>query len=141
MLEYDLSRFYIAHNRDYKRALSELKNGHKVSHWMWYIFPQIKGLGSSDYAVRYGITSLEEATAYLNDELLGEHLRELCSTLLELPTNDAVEIFGNIDAIKLKSSMTLFVEATEDNSLFHSVLLKFYDGELDATTIKLLYKQ
>lgn len=138
MFEYNLDRFYDAHKRDYEQALAEIKNGRKESHWMWYIFPQIRGLGSSMYAIRYGIENLEEASAYVNDELLGSHLREICDALLLLPTDDPVEIFGVIDAMKLKSSMTLFKEAVEDNALFFEVLLKFYDGAFDDLTLEIL---
>ena len=104
----DLERFYSAQRQDYARALAEIQNGYKESHWMWYIFPQIKGLGRSPTAKFYSIKDLDEAIAFLNDPYLGGNLREISAELLNKITDDAEDIFGKIDAMKLKSSMTLF---------------------------------
>ena len=110
----DLQRFYEAQEEGYPRALSEIKNGMKVSHWMWYIFPQITGLGYSSTAKYYEIQNLEEANEYLNDEVLGNRLREISSELLNLETNIPVMVFGMVDSLKLCSSMTLFDYVSED---------------------------
>ena len=103
---YDLSRFETAHRKDYAKALREVKNGRKTSHWMWYIFPQIHGLGFSSTAQFYAIDSLEEAVAFLNDPYLGGNLIEISTALLALETNSATKVFGFPDDLKLKSSMT-----------------------------------
>jgi len=136
--EYDLSRFITAHQRDYKTALSEIRNGHKTSHWMWYIFPQLKGLGRSSTSEYYGIQNLEEASAFLNDPYLGQNLIEISAELLELDTNNATAIFGKPDDMKLQSSMTLFNYASTDNAVFLSVLEKYYDGREDYLTLRRL---
>lgn len=134
----DLERFVPAHERDFERALSEIKNGKKVSHWMWYIFPQIKGLGRSATSQYYAIQSLDEATAFLNDAYLGGNLLEICNALLALETNRPSEVFGNPDDLKLRSCMTLFAFVSEDNSVFHKVLEKYYDGKPDYRTLSIL---
>ena len=121
-MNYEISRFTKAHQSDYQRALSEIKNGKKESHWMWYIFPQIKGLGRSSMSEYYGIQDLDEAKAYLADPILGKHLIEICNALLSLDTNDATEVMGRPDDRKLKSSMTLFDTATEALDIFQMVL-------------------
>lgn len=136
--QYDLSRFLKAHEKDYQRALKEVKAGHKRSHWMWYIFPQIIGLGHSSTAVFYSISDIAEAKSYLNDSILGAHTVELCEALLELETNDAAEVFGWPDNMKLKSCMTLFELADREQKLFGAVLDKFFNGERDENTIRLL---
>lgn len=133
----DLSRFTDAQKTSYEIALKEIKNGRKTSHWMWYIFPQISGLGRSSTAQYYAIKNLDEAKEYLKDDYLGNNLREISKALLNLETNNAQQIFGNIDSKKLKSSMTLFGEAGED-SIFQKVLDKFFDGKKDMRTIKIL---
>ena len=138
MYDYDLTRFYKAQENEYEQALAEIKNGYKEGHYMWYIFPQIRFLGYSENAIRYGIANIEEAQAYVNDDILGARLRELCEALLKLPTNDPVEIFGELDAMKLKSCMTLFKEASDDHEIFDAVLLKFFKGELDQLTLEKL---
>lgn len=132
----NLNRFIEAHEEDYERALREIKNGRKLTHWMWYIFPQITGLGMSDTARYYEIKSLEEARSYLNNELLRTHLIEITNVLLELNTNDPIEIFGDIDALKLKSSMTLF-SYISDNEIFNKVIDKYFNGNKDLTTIRI----
>ena len=132
----DIERFIDAHKIGYDRALSEIKNGKKITHWIWYIFPQIDGLGSSDTAVYYAIKNKEEAKLYLDNELLYSHMFEICNALLKL-NNNITEILGYPDDLKLKSSMTLF-SLVSDNDIFKNVLDKFYNGELDNKTIELL---
>lgn len=127
-----------AHQSDYQRALTEIKNGKKVSHWMWYIFPQLKGLGCSFTSEYYGIQDLDEAKAYLADPILGRHLIEICNALLSLDTNDATEVMGRPDDRKLKSSMTLFDAATESSDVFRLVLEKYYNGKKDYRTLEML---
>jgi len=134
--DYDLDRFIEAHNDDYNRALNEVKSGRKLTHWMWYIFPQIAGLGMSETAQYYEIKSLDEARAYLNNELLRSHLIEISSVLLELYTNDPVEVFGDVDALKLKSSMTLF-SYISNNEIFNKVIDKYFNGNKDLTTVRI----
>ena len=112
----------------------------KRSHWIWYVFPQLKGLGRSYNSEFYGISGLEEAKAYLEHPVLGERLREVCEVILGLPTNDAREIFGGIDSRKLRSSMTLFDLASPDD-VFAKVLEKFFDGNRCRTTILSDYSQ
>lgn len=136
--KYDLSRFIEAHEKDYQRALKEVKAGHKRTHWMWYIFPQIAGLGFSRTSQFYSISDLGEAKAYLQHEVLGAHMRELCEELLDLDTNDATEVFAYPDDMKLKSCMTLFKLADPEQKLFGAVLDKFFDGERDENTITIL---
>ncbi|MCI8446092.1 MAG: DUF1810 domain-containing protein [Bacilli bacterium] len=134
--DYNLDRFIDAHNDDYTRALNEVKSGRKLTHWMWYIFPQIAGLGMSETAQYYEIKSLDEARAYLNNELLKSHLIEISNALLELYTNDPVEVFGDVDALKLKSSMTLF-SYISDNEIFNKVIDKYFNGSKDLTTVRI----
>lgn len=131
-----LERFITAHNGSYEYALKEIKAGHKETHWMWWIFPQYKGLGQSDVSKYYAIQSKEEAQAYLVHPILGRRLRDCMIALLDLKTNDAVEVFGEIDAQKLKSCMTLF--GYSGSVLCTMVLNKFFNGEPDSTTIRLL---
>lgn len=137
-MNYEISRFMKAHQSDYQRALSEIKNGKKISHWMWYIFPQLKGLGRSSMSEYYGIQDLDEAKVYLADPILGKHLIEICNALLSLDTNDATEVMGRPDDRKLKSSMTLFDAATESLDIFQMVLDKYYNGKKDYRTLKML---
>lgn len=137
-MNYEISRFMKAHQSDYQRALSEIKNGKKVSHWMWYIFPQMKGLGHSSMSEYYGIRDLDEARVYLADPVLGKHLIEICEALLSLDTDDAAEVMGQPDDRKLKSSMTLFDAATESLDVFQMVLDKYYHGKKDCRTLKML---
>lgn len=134
--EYHLDRFIKMQAEDYERALKEIKNGRKVTHWMWYIFPQITGLGMSETARYYEIKSLEEADAYLKNEVLGKNLIEISNALLRLNTNDPVEIFGDIDALKLKSSMTLF-SLVSSNEIFDQVIDKYFNGKKDLNTIRI----
>lgn len=135
-----LDRFIKAQENTYLVALNEIKNGRKQSHWMWYIFPQIKGLGMSETSRYYGIDDEEEAKAYLDNEILGSRLREITSELLKLNIDNPVDIFGTIDTMKLKSSMTLF-DYVSDDKIFSQVLNKHYNGEIDEKTILLCEKR
>ena len=137
---YDLERFVRAQERDYKIALNEIKAGQKKSHWIWYIFPQLKELGYSYRAKFFGIENLDEAKNYLAHPVLGKRLREITEELLNLPENNPVYVMnGEIDAVKLKSSMTLFDCASgEEISIFKKVLEKFFGGETDSQTINLI---
>jgi uncharacterized protein (DUF1810 family) len=130
---YDLERFVAAQNHydTYEQALGELRGGAKVRHWMWFVFPQIAGLGASPTSQRYAITSLDEARAYLRHEVLGPRLRQCAAVLVETSGRSAVEIFGATDAMKLRSSMTLFRHAAPDEPLFQKVLDKYFDGMPD----------
>jgi uncharacterized protein (DUF1810 family) len=134
--EFDLSRFVEAqdHGATYSRAVAEIRAGQKRSHWMWFVFPQIAGLGRSPMAQRYAISSLEEARAYLAHPVLGERLRECVVALLELPERDAEAIFGPVDAMKLRSSLTLFARAAPEDPLLAQALGTYFDGVPDAAT-------
>ena len=136
-MRYDLKRFKDAQERVYEKALKEIRNGHKDTHWIWYIFPQLKGLGYSSTSNYYGITSKEEAEAYFNDPLLSARLRQIAEALLELEENDPVRVLGGIDAQKLQSSMTLF-DQISGHDVFEKVLDKFYRGERDRRTLEML---
>ena len=134
----DLSRFTKAHSHSFQDALEEISNGRKESHWMWYIFPQIHGLGRSSTSQYYAIKSLDEAKAFLNDSYLGGNLRTISQALLDLEENDPAVIFGKPDDRKLKSCMTLFALISEDGSVFHQVLDKYFDGRTDRRTLSIL---
>ncbi len=140
MKEYDLSRFTEAHKEKYDTALSEIKAGRKRSHWMWYIFPQLRGLGRSVTAEFYGIADLAEAKAFLSDPYLGKNLREISEVLLTLESDNATEIFDRPDDMKLRSSMTLFDCASETDHVFQKVLQKFFEGRPDYRTLDMLRK-
>ena len=127
-MDYNLDRFKRAQEYDFSIALQEVKEGRKRSHWMWYIFPQLKGLGHSGMADYYGISGAEEASAYLADPVLGSRLREICEALLLVKEKSAERIFGYPDVIKLRSSMTLFAIVSEEGSVFQQVLDKYYGG-------------
>ena len=135
---YNLERFIDAQRTDYAIALNEIKHGRKQTHWMWYIFPQVLGLGYTSTSIFYAIKDLDEATAYLNHEDLGSRLIEICNVLLALETNDAHKVFGRPDDIKLRSSMTLFAEVKDADKVFQSVLDKFFNGKKDDRTLQLL---
>ena len=135
----NLKRFTEAQYRDYEQALKEIKNGRKESHWMWYIFPQLKGLGRSYTSDFYGIENLDEAKAFLQDPYLGKNLQEIAAAL-ELDNDNATQIMGRPDDMKLKSSMTLFACADPENAVFEKVLEKFYNGHKDRRTLKMLSK-
>jgi uncharacterized protein (DUF1810 family) len=137
--DHDLERFVAAQDGGvYERALAELRAGRKVTHWMWFVFPQIAGLGRSEMAQRYAITSLEEARAFLSHSVLGARLREAASALLEVQGSSATDILGEIDAAKLRSSMTLFARADPAEPVFGAVLTRFFDGQEDPATIERL---
>ena len=133
----NLERFLEAQKHSYSTALSEIKSGRKRSHWMWYIFPQIKGLGYSSTAQYYAIQSREEAEAYLKHPVLGMRFIEISEELLKLKSNNAREVFGYPDDMKLKSSMTLFF-LVSGKTIFQQVIDKFFDGEMDERTKELL---
>ena len=133
----NISRFYEPQKLFFDVALREIKAGCKQSHWMWYIFPQLKSLGYSHNAVFYGLENTEEAREFYNDAYLGENLREICRALLECESNDALEVLGYPDNLKLCSSMTLFYIVTGD-ALFRKVLDKFYDEKQDKVTVKII---
>jgi uncharacterized protein (DUF1810 family) len=138
---FDLERFVQAQQPVYARVREELAGAHKRSHWMWFVFPQLKGLGSSSLARTYGLASIEEARAYLAHPLLGERLRECAGLLLEAPGTDAREVMGYPDDLKLRSAMTLFAAAAtaqSDQRLFQAVLVKFFAGVGDPLTRELL---
>lgn len=138
--KFNLQRFEEAHRKYYQTALSEIKNGRKQSHWMWYIFPQLKGLGKSSTSDYYGISNIDEAKAYLSHPILRKNLIEISEALLKLPTNNVTEIFGKPDDMKLKSCMTLFSMASEDENLFDKVICKFFNSKYDNRTILKLRK-
>jgi uncharacterized protein (DUF1810 family) len=135
---FDLKRFVDAQDRVYDTVVDELRDGRKRSHWMWFVFPQLRGLGSSPTAERYGISSLDEARAYLRHEVLGPRLRECTRLVNQVRDRSAAEIFGSPDDLKLRSSMTLFARAADDNGDFLALLDKYYGGQQDQLTLKLL---
>ncbi len=140
-MDYQLERFKKAQEYDYGNALCEIRRGQKRGHWMWYIFPQMRGLGHSSMADYYGISYLDEARAYLADPVLGPRLLEISETLMELEDKDAVKIFGFPDVLKLRSCMTLFAAVTENNSVFQRVLDAYYHGEKDEWTLRMIGRQ
>jgi len=135
---YNLSRFVQAQERDYDQALSELTLGRKRSHWMWYVFPQLDGLGSSPITKLYSIKSEDEARAYLKHPTLGPRLLECAEAILSVDGKSAREILGSPDDLKLKSCATLFAHVSPPGSVFEQILKKFYSGEPDAATLRLL---
>ena len=136
----NLHRFIDAQSSSYQTALSEIKNGRKRSHWMWFIFPQIQGLGFSETARFYALADAQEATDYLAHSVLGPRLLEICHALLGLASGDAHQIFGSPDDLKLKSSMTLFA-SLGPSPVFQQVLDKFYGGAKDDKTLRILAAQ
>ncbi len=130
----ELERFVMEQDRDYETVLAELRRGRKTSHWIWFIFPQIAGLGRSAMSQHFAIASLDEARAYLAHPVLGARLRECVGILLAIEVRSADEIFGPLDAMKVRSSMTLFHRAAPDEPKFRLVLERFYDGIADAAT-------
>ncbi len=135
----DLNRFIIAQEETYKLALKEIKNGYKESHWIWFIFPQLKDLGRSDTALYYGIKDLKEAKKYLENDYLRANLIEISEALLKLDDN-ITDILGYPDDLKVKSCMTLFYYADSSIEVFKKVIDKFYNGEFDNNTIKIIEK-
>ncbi len=136
-----LQRFLTAQEQFYPSALVEIKNGRKVSHWMWFIFPQLKGLGFSPTSEFYGIKGIKEAKEYLEHPVLGERLREISAALMELKTNDALQVMGSPDHMKLKSSMTLFASVPGGDPIFEKVLEKYFSGEMDNKTLAMIGKK
>lgn len=132
-----LARFVEAQENSYAAALAEIRAGAKRSHWMWYIFPQLRGLGQSPTAHYYGIAPMDEARAYLDHDLLGPRYRECIEALQQLATDDPVAVFGSIDAMKLRSSLTLF-EAAQPYPLFAGALDRWFGGERDPVTLQML---
>jgi uncharacterized protein (DUF1810 family) len=137
---YDLKRFLTAQEGVYEQALSELKAGRKRTHWIWYIFPQIDGLGYSPAAKRYSIKSMEEARQYLSHPVLGRRLLECTEAVLAVRGEAVSEIFGYPDDLKFRSSMTLFEKITGPGSVFSSALDRYCNGERDAATLRLVEK-
>jgi len=136
----DLERFVRAQDEDgtYRRALAELRDGRKTTHWMWFVFPQLAGLGRSPTARRYAIGSLSEARAYLDHPLLGARLRECAGVLSRVQEGSAEEIFGGLDAQKLRSSMTLFMRARPQEAVFAGLIERYFGGTPDSATDELL---
>jgi uncharacterized protein (DUF1810 family) len=137
---YDLQRFVAAQDAGgtYERAVEELRHGRKATHWMWFVFPQMAGLGSSAMSERYAISSLPEAVSYYRHPVLGARLIECVSVLLGLTDRTAVEIFGSVDSQKLQSSMTLFMRAAPEDPQFAHVLELYFGGEVDPATDQLI---
>jgi uncharacterized protein (DUF1810 family) len=137
-MEHKLERFITAQKGVFQTALSEVQSGRKQSHWMWYIFPQIKGLGFTETSKLYALESLQEAEEFLNHRVLGPRLVLISSALIELDTADAHQIFGSPDDLKLHSCMTLFSEVPNTDPVFSQVLEKFYGSRKDNKTLKIL---
>jgi uncharacterized protein (DUF1810 family) len=137
---FDPDRFIEAQASTYVSALAEIKAGAKRSHWMWFIFPQIAGLGHSDMAQRYALQSVDEAREFLAHPVLGKRLRECISALQDLPLKSAEQVFGGIDAKKLRSSLTLFIEADAGRP-FEAALERWFGGERDAATLEIIKPQ
>lgn len=135
---YSIERFVEAQAYSYSNALNEIRNGKKTSHWMWYIFPQIAGLGFSEISKKYAIRDLFEAELYLSHEVLGKRLVEICEALLEIEGRTAHQIFGSPDDMKLKSCMTLFSLLKNTNPIFKKVLSKYFEAKKDYETLKRL---
>lgn len=137
---FDLSRFVTAQEGVYDRALREVKAGAKRSHWMWYIFPQVDGLGYSSTSKHYAIKSLDEARAYLAHPVLGPRLQECAQAVEAVTGRSALQIFGSPDDSKLKSCATLFAQVSPPDSVFHRLLTKYFQGHEDGKTLQLLEK-
>jgi uncharacterized protein (DUF1810 family) len=135
---FNLQRFVKAQEPVFEQVTAELRTGYKASHWMWFVFPQIRGLGSSRMAQAYAIASREEAVAYLKHPILGPRLRECTRLVNEVQGRPIEDIFGDPDFMKFRSSMTLFAHATSDNQVFLEALQKYYDGEQDESTVEKL---
>jgi uncharacterized protein (DUF1810 family) len=135
---HNLQRFLEAQADNYEDAISEIRGGRKRSHWMWYVFPQIDGLGFSSTAKHFAIKSIDEARAYLEHPILGARLRECSEAALRIDGRSATEVFGSPDDLKLKSSATLFACVSPPGSVFEQLLAKFYQGSRDPRTLELL---
>jgi len=138
---YDLQRFVDAQEHVYTRALSEIQSGRKRSHWMWFIFPQIDGLGASSMSKRYAIRSVAEAKAYLAHPLLGPRLLESAEAALAVQTSSALELFGSPDDMKLRSCATLFASVSSEESVFRQLINKYFDCKPDDSTLQLIAKK
>lgn len=136
--EFDLERFIAPQARDYANALSEVRAGGKRTHWMWYVFPQLAGLGTSDHAKRYAISGLDEARAYLAHPTLGPRLREIAEAAVRVENKSALEIFHEPDDLKLHASATLFAQVSSPGSVFHRLLDRFFGGQPHAKSLALL---
>jgi uncharacterized protein (DUF1810 family) len=134
-IAFDLERFVAAQERDYHRALAEIRSGRKRTHWMWYIFPQFAGLGASQTSQHFAIKSLDEASAFLNHPILGPRLTECAEATLAIEGRSATDIFGTPDDLKLKSCATLFDLVSPKPSVFERLLAKYFDGERDSLTL------
>jgi uncharacterized protein (DUF1810 family) len=136
-----LERFIDAQRHDYATALAEIRRGRKVTHWMWYIFPQIRGLGSSETSKYYAIQNVSEAEGFLKHPVLGTRLIDICRTLLDQQNNDVSKIFGSPDDLKLRSSMTLFASLPDTHPVFQQVLDRFFGAEKDPLTLQIMKGQ
>ena len=137
-MDFNLERFKKAQSYDYENALREIRSGRKRGHWMWYIFPQMRGLGHSSMADYYGISGTDEAKAYLADPALGPGLIEIGKALMALEVKDAAKIFGYPDVLKLQSCMTLFAAVSEEDSVFQQVLDAYFHGAKDERTLRMI---
>ncbi|HJW21264.1 MAG TPA: DUF1810 domain-containing protein [Candidatus Limnocylindrales bacterium] len=136
---WDLERFVVAQAGVHDQALAEVRSGRKTSHWMWFVYPQLRDLGRSEVSRFYGLASLDEARAYLGHAVLGERLRAAAAAALAAPPQRSAEdVFGGIDAMKLRSSMTLFARVAPDEPVFRAVLRRYFDGLEDGATLALL---
>jgi uncharacterized protein (DUF1810 family) len=135
---HNLNRFVTAQAGDYDRALAEVRSERKCTHWMWYIFPQLAGLGSSSMARQYAIKSQAEATSYLAHPILGPRLIEIAEAALAVPNRTALQVFGSPDDLKLRSCATLFAAVSPPGSVFHRLLDRYFNGEPDPATLRLL---
>ena len=137
MDDYDLERFVQAQNGVYDQALAEIRGGRKKTHWMWFVFPQLAGLGSSPMARKYAIQSLDEAREYLKHPLLGARIRECAEAVVSVSGKSALEIFGSPDDLKLRSCATLFAQVSPEDSVFHRIIRQYYSSKPDEETIRL----
>lgn len=133
-----LDRFVEAQETDYDKALQEIRNGAKRSHWMWYIFPQVRGLGRSAFSTRYGLDDITEANAYLQHPVLGPRLVQISKAVLQLNGKTAHDVFGSPDDLKLRSCMTLFATLEKTDPVFDAVLQKFFAGKKDSKTLDII---
>ena len=140
-VEKTLNRFLSAQQDDYDIAYKEMQAGQKCTHWMWYVFPQLKGLGKSPIAKHYGIQNIQEAIDYINHPVLGKRLIEISQVLLDIPSNNPTEVMGSPDDLKLRSCMTLFHIAAPDEDVFKKVLDKYFNGEFDKKTIEIINEE
>lgn len=137
-MQFEFQHFLKAQSASYRRATTELRQGQKQTHWMWFIFPQLAGLGQSEMSKRFALASLDEARAYADHEVLGARLMECVDLLQDLPTANATAVFGDVDAMKLHSCLTLFALARAGRPIFKAAIDRWFRGELDPATLKLL---